>query len=33
MNTTTWSPSVITGMNVQGKTVDALWSDYKAWLL
>lgn len=32
MNTTTWSPSVITGMNVQGKTVDALWADYKAWL-
>ena len=32
MNTTTWSPSVITGMNTQGKTVDQLWSDYKAWL-
>ena len=32
MNTTTWSPSVITGMNTQGKTVAQLWSDYKAWL-
>ena len=32
MNTTTWSPTVITGMNVQGKTVTQLWSDYKTWL-
>ena len=32
LNTATWSSSVITSLNVQGKTVDQLWTDYKAAL-
>ena len=32
LNTSTWNASVITSLNVQGKTVDQLWTDYKAAL-
>lgn len=32
MNSTTWTPSVITGLNARNMTVDALWSEYKQWL-
>ena len=32
LNVPTWNQTVITALNVQGKTVDALWVDYKAWL-
>lgn len=27
-----WNPSVIQTINAQGKTVDQLWSEYKAWV-
>lgn len=32
LNTSTWNASVITSLNVQGKTVDQLWAEYKTWL-
>lgn len=27
-----WAPSIIQTINAQGKTVDQLWADYKAWV-
>jgi hypothetical protein len=27
-----WTPDLITEINIEGKTVDQLWSEYKAWL-
>lgn len=32
MAASTFNPAVITSLNARGKTVDALWTEYKAWV-
>ena len=32
LSSSSWTPAAATSLNTQGKTLDALWTDYKAYL-
>ena len=32
MSSASWTPAQITGINARSRTVEALWTEYKAWI-